>query len=85
MSEYTEEPVESLAIGTRVEIRNVLTGSWSAGFTVDGRSGGGYWIRRQSDGAVLPMCILRQDVRQEEPDRLPSLRPRYGSRGRSRP
>lgn len=56
---------EALAVGTRVEIRNRFDGSWSAGFEVDGSSGGGYWLRRRSDRTVLPVVFLGDDLRPE--------------------
>ena len=66
MPGYTEQrSVESLVVGTRVEARNRFTGTWSAGFEVDGTSGGGYWLRHLSDGTVMPMILLADDVRPE--------------------
>ena len=66
MSGQTEHlSVEPLAIGTPVEVRNRFDGSWSAGFEVDGISGGAYWLRRLSDGTLLPSVFLNDDVRPE--------------------
>ena len=56
----------TLAVGTPVQVRNGFNGAWSAGFQVDGTSGVGYWLRRRSDGSLLPTIFLGDDVRPED-------------------
>lgn len=44
----------SLPVGTHVEVRSGLDGSWQNGFVVDEVTDTGYRLRREMDGAVLP-------------------------------
>jgi hypothetical protein len=50
---------------TRVEVRNNFDGSWSKGFEVAEVTGQGYFIRRASDGSVLPTEFAATEVRKE--------------------
>jgi hypothetical protein len=56
-----------LGPGSRVEVRNRFTGSWSRGFEVVGTVEGGYQIRRLSDGSVLPTAFPSEDIRPRPP------------------
>jgi hypothetical protein len=44
----------SLGVGTHVEVRSGLDGSWQGGFVVEEVTATGYRLRRESDGEVLP-------------------------------
>jgi hypothetical protein len=44
----------SLPVGTHVEVRSGLDGTWQGGFVVDEVTDTGYRLRREMDGAVLP-------------------------------
>jgi hypothetical protein len=56
--------VLTLALGTSVEVRRRFDQAWARGFEVAGESDDGYRLRRQSDGAVLPVSFPAVDVRQ---------------------
>ena len=66
MSASSPQP-GSLGPGSRVEVRNRFTGSWSRGFEVAGTVDGGYRIRRLSDGSVLPTAFPPEDIRPRPP------------------
>jgi len=54
-----------LAIGSSVAVRDLYTGAWQDGFTVEERSGSppwGYRLRRCSDNAVLSKVVPAVDV-----------------------
>ena len=52
------------ATGTRVQVRNRFTHSWSSGFEVaDDRSEGNVLVRRLSDNALLPIRFEPAEVR----------------------
>lgn len=51
--------------GTKVEVRNPLDRSWSAGFVVEQMTERGYLLRRRSDGSVLPRALPVEAVRRE--------------------
>jgi hypothetical protein len=59
---------EVLTPGTRVEVRIEFDGRWSKGFEVDESVGGGYVLRRLSDGSVLPRTFPSEVVRRERRD-----------------
>ena len=63
--------VLELALGTTVEVRRRFDRAWARGFEVASASDEGYRLRRQSDGAVLPVSFPPDDVRR-------STRPRNG-------
>jgi hypothetical protein len=44
----------SLPLGTHVEVRSSLDGTWQDGFVVEEVTETGYRLRREMDGAVLP-------------------------------
>jgi len=44
----------SLPVGTHVDVRSGLDGTWQDGFVVDEVTDTGYRLRREMDGAVLP-------------------------------
>jgi hypothetical protein len=44
----------SLPVGTHVEVRSSLDGTWQDGFMVEEVTDTGYRLRREMDGAVLP-------------------------------
>jgi hypothetical protein len=54
-----------LAPGTKVDVRNRYQGTWVRGFEVAEVTDESYWIRRLSDGSVLPELFSRDDVRRE--------------------
>ena len=49
--------------GTRVEVVNRFTSSWSRGFAVAEVLDSGYRVERLSDGCVLPAVFSSGDVR----------------------
>ena len=54
-----------LAPGHPVDVRNRYQGTWVRGFEVAEFTGGGYRIRRLSDGSILGELFARDDVRRE--------------------
>lgn len=59
----SSEPFPAITTGDAVELRVRFTGGWSAGFVVVAEEQGGYWVRRLSDGAVLPTLTSAADIR----------------------
>jgi hypothetical protein len=60
----TEAPTDArLAAGSVVEVRRRFDGAWAGGFEVSKSDDGGYWLRRVSDGSVLPVEFAPDDVR----------------------
>jgi hypothetical protein len=51
--------------GTKVEVRERFSGSWTRGFIVETNTGDGYTLTRRSDGEVLPGTFAAADVRRE--------------------
>ena len=54
--------------GTRVEVRSRFDRQWARGFEIVEPVGGpspGYLIRRRSDGSILPLVFVTEDVREE--------------------
>ena len=62
---------ESLAPGTSVEVRRRFDQAWARGFEVAATGGDGYRLRRQSDGALLPVSFPAMDVRPSSTVQLP--------------
>jgi hypothetical protein len=56
-------PVDEVSAGTRVEVVNRFTASWSRGFVVAEVLESGYRVERLSDGSVLPAAFSSGDVR----------------------
>jgi hypothetical protein len=56
---------EPIPVGTRVEVRSRFIGTWSRGFEIADNRESGYWIKRLSDGSVLPDAFDPSDVRPE--------------------
>lgn len=52
-----------LPTGTHVAVRNRYQHSWSNGFEVVHTTRDGYWLRRESDGYLLPRAFVVDDVR----------------------
>ena len=52
-----------LPAGTRVEVTNHFTGTWTGGFEVIGLLGDGCRIRRLSDGTTIPTAFDLSEVR----------------------
>jgi hypothetical protein len=50
-------------VGTEVEVRRRFDQAWSRGFSVVDQTPGGYRLRRESDGAILPVAFPHQDLR----------------------
>lgn len=63
MVEPTTERV--LDEGTHVEVRNRFDQRWARGFRVAEVVPGGYRIRRESDGSVLPVVFSADEIRRE--------------------
>ena len=59
------EGAETFAPGSSVLVRTSL-GRWAAGFVVEAREAGRYWLRRRSDGAVLPQALPEKDLAPED-------------------
>ena len=55
----------TVGTGTRVEVVNRFTASWSRGFVVAAVLEDGYRVERLSDGSVLPVVFPAGDVRAE--------------------
>ena len=55
--------VITIALGTSVEVRRRFDQAWARGFEVASATEEGYRLRRQSDGAVLPVSFPPDDVR----------------------
>lgn len=72
-TDQTRELVEvvTLALGTSVEVRRRFDQAWARGFEVASAAEDGYRLRRQSDGAVLPVCFPADDVRRSSTIHLP--------------
>jgi len=49
--------------GTRVEVRSRFDATWASGFVVADAQPTGYFVRRVSDGAVLPSQFVADDLR----------------------
>jgi hypothetical protein len=56
---------DALPVGTHVEVRNRLLGSWSNGFEVAKSTTHGYWLRRDSDRYLLPRPFVADEVRRD--------------------
>jgi hypothetical protein len=54
--------VNDVSAGTRVEVVNRFTASWSRGFVVAEVLESGYRVERLSDGCVLPAVFSSVDV-----------------------
>jgi hypothetical protein len=54
---------EVLAAGMAVAVRTRFEGSWADGFEIAHRSEEGYWLRRASDGHLLPTPFEFDDLR----------------------
>lgn len=52
-----------IEIGTAVEVRRRFDQAWAKGFIVAEVDRDGYHLRRNSDGAVLPVGFPRADLR----------------------
>jgi hypothetical protein len=66
MDDPSSESIEvtaTLAVGTRVEVRNRFLGTWSRGFTVAAVLGDNYLVRRLSDDWVLPATFALEELR----------------------
>ncbi|HWC37068.1 MAG TPA: hypothetical protein VG476_01005 [Acidimicrobiales bacterium] len=55
--------MDEVMAGTRVEVVNRFTSSWSRGFAVAEVLDSGYRVERLSDGCVLPAVFSSGDVR----------------------
>ena len=54
---------DSLVTGSLVEVRRRFDRAWASGFEVAALDEDGYWLRRSSDGTVLPVEFALEDVR----------------------
>ncbi len=57
------ELIDDLRSGTEVEVRRRFDQAWAHGFVIDDVDDAGYWLRRKSDGALLPVAFPGDDVR----------------------
>lgn len=57
------DELRPLPAGTHVAVRNRYEHSWSNGFEVVQTTEDGYWLRRESDGYLLPRAFVGDDVR----------------------
>jgi hypothetical protein len=55
--------------GTRVEVRSRFESRWSRGFEIvncdDAQGDCRYQVRRRSDGSILPVLFVEDDLREE--------------------
>lgn len=65
MSENALLAVDALRPGTTVEVCSSFDRKWKRGFQVESVEGGGYRLRRLSDGSVLPTIFAFNVVREE--------------------
>lgn len=49
--------------GADIEVKTRFLASWTTGFQLAAIDDDGVWIRRRSDGAVLPVSVPFTDVR----------------------
>lgn len=68
MSDSAMLSMEALRPGTPVEVRSTFDRNWKRGFQVESAQRGGYRLRRNSDGAVLPTVFAFEVVRQASED-----------------
>lgn len=63
----TTQPVDlrhdPIDVGEPVEVRRRFDNAWARGFIVAGLDADGYRLRRNSDGALLPVGFPRTDLR----------------------
>ena len=57
--------LRALRPGTDVEVRSSFDRGWKRGFRIASVDGGGYRLRRNSDGSVLPAVFSFEVVREE--------------------
>ena len=55
--------VDAVAIGARIEIRNIYLQRWSRGFQVAAIIADGYLVRRLADNFILPRAFGPDDIR----------------------
>ena len=60
--------MQALRPGTPVEVRSSFDRRWTRGFRVESVEGGGYRLRRVSDGSVLP-TVFKFDIVRQDGDR----------------
>jgi hypothetical protein len=53
----------SLASGASVEVLVRYQHHWAPGFEVVSVDDDGYWLRRRSDGAMLPVAFADDEIR----------------------
>ena len=68
MSENAILSQQGLRPGTSVEVRSSFDRGWKRGFQVESVHGGGYRLRRLSDGSVLPTVFTFDVVRPASTD-----------------
>jgi hypothetical protein len=63
-------PSPAMEQGTRVEVRSRFDDRWSRGFevaeVVDEGEGARYRLKRRSDGSVLPVLFVDDELREEK-------------------
>ena len=65
MTANREPASDTLAPGTRVDVRNRFVGGWSHGFEIADHGEDGYVIKRLSDDSILNDVFSEDDVRPE--------------------
>lgn len=55
-----------MQVGEKVEVHTRFTDSWAQGFVIADVVGGGYRLKRLSDGSVLPGVTGESDLRPAE-------------------
>jgi hypothetical protein len=56
-------PAKSLTSGANVEVLVRYQNHWARGFDVVAVDDDGYWLRRHSDGEILPVAFADDEVR----------------------
>lgn len=65
MSKAAMLQTHALRPGTPVEVRSSFDRRWTRGFRVESVDGGGYRLRRLSDGSVLPTVFSFDVIRED--------------------
>ena len=54
---------DPVTVGSAVEVRRRFDRHWAHGFEVVDVDDEGYWLRRSSDGAAIPVAFPPRDIR----------------------
>jgi len=61
--QHAGSSIDEMTPGTAVEVRRRFDRQWARGFVVSASGDSGYWVRRTSDDALLPVEFSADDVR----------------------